>query len=151
MKLLEKVRKFMYERYGIDDLYCFLFGICIFLCFLNIFMKNNIIGLLELIVFFYAFFRLFSKNGNARRKENRMYLNMKEKIKRPFEVIIKNRKDKEHIYKKCRKCKTILKFPLPAKRGMKIAKCPKCQNCISFYAFKYQKIEIIKNKKLIKI
>ena len=97
MKLLEKVRKFMYERYGIDD------------------------------------------------------LNMKEKIKRPFEVIIKNRKDKEHIYKKCRKCKTILKLPLPAKRGMKIAKCPKCQNRISFYAFKYQKIEIIKDKKSIKI
>lgn len=147
MKLLEKFRRFMYGRYGIDDLYCFLFGVCILLCLINIFIKNHIIGLLELIVFFIAFFRLFSKNISARRKENRMYLNVKEKVMKPFETIRKNWKDKDHIYKKCRKCKTILKLPLPAKRGMKHTKCPKCQNRISFYAFKYQKIEIIKNRK----
>ena len=59
----------------------------------------------------------------------------------------RNIKDKDHIYKKCSKCKTTLKLPVPYERGIKHTKCPKCKKRISFLVLKKQKIEIIKNKK----
>ena len=72
---------------------------------------------------------------------------MKKAISRPFLNIKKNIQDKDHIYKKCHKCKTTLKLPLPSKKGIKHAKCPHCGNRVTLLTLKYQKIEIIKNNK----
>ena len=87
------------------------------------------------------------KKIKQRRKENKLFLKMKNKVKKPFEVIQKNREDKYHIYKRCPKCKTILRLPLPAKRGIKHAKCPHCKRKVTLFTLKYQKVEIIRNKK----
>jgi transcription initiation factor IIE alpha subunit len=90
------------------------------------------------------FFRFFSKKIYARSNENQLFLKIKKKILKPFRVIKMNINDKNHIYKKCSKCGTILKLPLQSKAGFKKAKCPKCNKKVRLFTFKKEKIEIVK-------
>lgn len=147
MNIFNKMIKFMYGRYGTDELNHFLLGLYVFSFFIQLFWRQNWIFLCEIILIFFIFFRTFSKNIKARRKEKQVYLNIKNQIRRPFEMIIKNRKDKNHIYKKCHHCKTVLRLPLPTKRGIKHTTCPNCKKKLTILALKYQKIEIITKKK----
>ncbi len=148
MNFFNKIVRFMYGRYGTDNLNRF-FLLLYVLCFiLNLFLRQNWIFLIELMLVVVIFYRTFSKKIHQRRKENQLYLKLKKIANKPFEIITKNWKDKDHIYKKCRKCKTILRLPLPIKRGIKHTKCPNCKKKLTIFAFKYQKIEIIKNKKI---
>lgn len=137
----------MYGRYGIDELYQFLLKLYVFLFILNLFIKSKIISIIELVVVIVMFGRLFSKNFKLRRKENELYLKIKKIIVKPFINLKRNIKDKNHVYKKCRKCKTVLKLPLPNKRGFKKAKCPHCGSRVRIFTLKQEKIEIIRNKK----
>lgn len=145
MKLQEKIRNFMYGRYGYDELYTFLFYVYLFLLIVDLFFNSRVLSLLELITIFIVFYRIFSKNIYARSNENRKYL----KIKKELFNKLKKHKDKNHIYKKCRYCKTTLKLPLPDKIGIKHVKCPKCKKRLSVFVLKKQriKVEIIKNKR----
>jgi len=89
-------------------------------------------------------YRFFSRKIYVRSKENQKFLRMKKSIIKPFKNMKRNFKDKEHIYKRCRKCKTVLKLPLPSKRGFNKAKCPHCKNSVRLFTLKKEKIEIIK-------
>ena len=150
MKFKDKFQKFMYGRYGPDDLYSFLLKLHLFLLILNLLLKNGIITILELVVIFIMFYRFFSRKIYVRSNENQRFLKLKKQFLAPFLNIKRNIKDKEHIYKKCRKCKTTLKLPLPAKRGIKHAKCPHCKNRVTLFTLKKEKIEIITNNKKVK-
>jgi uncharacterized protein YggT (Ycf19 family) len=144
MKFDENFRKFMYGRYGLDDLYKFLFELYIVLLIINLFLKSKILNLISIFIVFYMFFRFFSKKIYARSNENQLFLKIKKKILKPFRVIKMNINDKNHIYKKCSKCGTILKLPLQSKAGFKKAKCPKCNKKVRLFTFKKEKIEIVK-------
>ena len=147
MKLLEKLQKFMYGRYGrIDDLYKFLFWLYIILLIINLFLNNLIITIIELLLVIIMFYRLFSKKIYKRSNENKKYLKLKNKLLKPFKNIKRNIADKNYIYKKCPKCKTILKLPVPTKRGIKHAKCPTCKKKLRVLALKKLKIELIRDK-----
>lgn len=146
MKFINKLHKFMYGRYGPDDLYKFLFKIYVIMFLINIFLNNRIITLLELLLVFIIFYRFFSKQIYQRSDENKKFLKFKNKILRPFVNIKRNINDKNHIYKKCRKCKTVLKLPLPMKKGIQHAKCPECKRKVTLFTLKSQKVEIIKKK-----
>lgn len=147
MKLKNKIIKFMSGRYGVDELYKFLFILYIITLLINIFLNSVLIEIIGLILVLIIFYRVFSKNISKRYKENKEYLKMKDKALKPYKNIKRNIHDKEHIYKKCPKCKTTLKLPIPYERGIKHANCPKCQKRVSLLILKKQKIEIIKNKK----
>lgn len=147
MKYIEKFQKFMYGRYGIDDLYNFLFKLYIVIIVLDLFLDSKVFLILEILVAFIMLYRLFSKNIYARSNENTKYLKLKKKVLKPFENIKRNFKDKNHVYKKCGKCKKTLKLPLPNKRGINHAKCPHCKKRLTIFTLKNQKIEIIKNTK----
>lgn len=137
----------MHGRYGTDELYKFLFILYIVLVILNLFLNNTIILILELLLIFIIFYRFLSKNIYARSNENQMYLKIRNSLSYPFKNINRNRKDKQHIYKKCHKYKTTLKLPLPSERGIKHAKCPKCGKRVTFFTFRKEKIEVIMKKK----
>ena len=143
-----KIYKFMYGRYGIDELYKFSFKLYIILFILNIFINSKIINTLEWILIITMIYRSFSKQTTKRKKENDKYLKIKKKIIKPFTDKKKLIKDKNHIYKKCHHCKTILRLPLPSKRGIKHSKCPTCKKRNTFLILRKLKIEIIKNKKM---
>lgn len=147
MKLIARFQRWMYDRYGIDDLYHFLLWIYIILAVIQLFFPNKILLILGFLLLLIMFYRVFSKNIFQRSKENQKYISWKKKVLKPFSTINRNLKDKDHIYKKCPNCKTILKLPLPTKRGIHYAKCPKCKKKVTLLALKKLKIEFIKNKK----
>lgn len=148
MKYIEKFQKFMKGRYGPDELYNFLFKLYFILVILNLFIKSVTLFIFESLLIVFIFYRFFSKRIYTRSRENQKYLQKRKKI---INIFKRNKnKDKNHIYKKCYKCKTILKLPLPSKRGIKKAKCPKCGKRIRFLTFKQDRIEIIRNGKVLK-
>lgn len=152
-KYIEKIQKFMYKRYGPDNLYHFLLKLYICIFIINIILRNTILNIIELLIVIIMFYRFFSKNKYKRSKENKIYLSIKKKVSSPFlktkKYFIekyKKIKDPNYIYKKCNKCSTTLRLPIPNKYGIKHVKCPKCKKRIRVLCLKKEKIEVIKKK-----
>ncbi len=136
MSFIYKFRNFMNGRYGTDELNSFIFKIYVLLLILNIFIKSNIIFYIELFLLLIILLRYFSKNIYRRGRENRAFLNIKNKL------IFKDDK----IYRRCHKCKIKLKLPLPSKIGIKKVKCPECGHRNKFIILRREKIDIIRNR-----
>ena len=139
MDFKTKLLKFMYGRYGVDQLYRFLFILYFLLFFINLFIKSSIITYINIIIVIFMFYRVFSKN---------IYLKYKNILLKPIKKLKRNYHDrKQYVYKKCSKCKTTLRLPLPDKRGIKHVVCPECGNKIKLFILRQKKIEIIRNRK----
>lgn len=147
INFIYKFKNFMLNRYGSDELSKFLFKIYILLVLINLFVRVNVIFYIELLIMIIILLRYFSKKINKREKENILFLKLKKLMLKPFKNISRNLKDKDNVYKKCHKCKTILKLPLPHKIGFKKVKCPECNYRNKFLILKKEKIKIIRNKK----
>lgn len=137
----------------IDELNRFLIIIDIILIIVSIFIKAFLLDLSKFIFLGLIVFRLTSKNKIQRQKENKIYLKIVNTLTKPFKNIVRNFKDrKTHVYKKCSKCKTVLKLPLPNTRGINHAKCPECSNRVTLFTLRKKqpekiKVEVIKKKK----
>lgn len=141
MKFGDRYIKFMKDRYGIDELYKFLLLICFVLIVINTFISNNIIRLFEVLLIVIIFYRYMSKNIKLRKKENDKYLEIKDKIIKLFDYNKKKYKDRNtHMYKKCPKCKQIIRLPL--KKGKHTVKCPNCGNKFDVACHKDEKIKV---------
>ncbi|MBQ7295522.1 MAG: hypothetical protein IJW86_04935 [Clostridia bacterium] len=122
--MLDKLRKFMYGRYGNDQLNLALviFG-CVLTLFLS-FFDAAFIRYLGLIPYIVAACRMLSKNIAKRQQENLKFL----KISAPWrQFIIKKVKqfqDKDHKYYQCPKCHNTLR--VPKGRGKIKISCPHC-------------------------
>ena len=126
MKFTEKLAKMMYGRYGSDNLNRFLVFTACILTIVNIFISSIIITTVALIFLIICTVRMFSKNILARQKENARYLKISTPITGKFKLIKNKFKDrKTHVYKKCPKCKSVLR--LPKKKGDHTVVCPKCR------------------------
>ena len=126
-----KLRTFMIGRYGIDDLYKVLLVIYTILILINIFIRSKIIAVIEVLL----------KNIYQRRKENDMYLKIKNKILSTYNYNKKKYKDRNtYMYKKCPNCRQ--KIRLPLKKGKHTVKCPKCSNKFEVKCHKNEKIKV---------
>jgi len=137
-----KFINFMRGRYGVDELYKFLLYLYLGLFIINIFIDSEIVSILELIVVCIMFYRCFSKNINKRRKENINFLELKKRIIELFRGT-----SKDYVYKKCHKCRKMLRLPVPSRRGVKKVICPVCKKKNRFLVLEKIKIEVIKKKK----
>ena len=124
--MLQKVLRFLQERYGIDDLSKFMMGIVFILAVINMFFRLPVLSAFIWAVIILIYFRMFSKNKYKRYQENQLYL----KYMEPFQNwirkqinIIKLRKD-YHIYT-CPTCKQ--KIKIPRGKGRIAVRCPKCR------------------------
>lgn len=137
----------------IDSLNRFLLVTLLILIILTFFIRTFILDILKFLLLGIIIFRLVSKNKYKRSKENQTYLKIKRTIIKPFNNIIRNFKDrKKYVYKKCSKCKTTLKLPLPNKRGINHAKCPNCHERVTLFSLRKKqpekiKVEVIKKQK----
>ncbi len=124
-RLRERFYVFMQGRYGIDQFYNFLLITYTIILVLNLFIGSIFLSLIDMALFVYMFFRVFSKNIYKRQKENRKYLALSKKPK-AFFAMTKNRiRDrKTHVYKTCPACKSTLR--LPKVKGKHTAVCPRC-------------------------
>ena len=142
MKFISRYQEFMRKRNGADNLYYFLLNIVFLLFFINIFLNSNILFSVQFTIFLITMFRFYSKNKYKRRIENGNFLKLRDKFLNIFK-----KKNPDYIFKKCHKCGTILRLPLPNKRGIKHTRCPKCHKRMRVICFRKQKIELIKNGK----
>lgn len=121
------LRKTFTGIYGIDNLYFVLFGAAFFFIILNIFLRTWIIYIPLTLIFAFMIFRAMSHNHTARRKENDWFFGIVRRINNFFKLQKNRFKDrKTHIYRKCPKCKAVLR--LPKAKGKHTAVCPRCQN-----------------------
>lgn len=125
--LRERIQRFMYGRYGMDEFYRFLIYLCLALIIINFIVTSPVLTALELAIIVYSTVRYLSKNLNARRKENQWYLKNKMKVLSFFKLQKNKFKDrKTHVYKRCPSCKNVLR--LPRKKGEHTVSCPCCHN-----------------------
>lgn len=122
----EKLRQFMYGRYGVDAFSKFLIGTFFVLWGLNLFLSSRILNSWAILIMIYVYFRMFSRNCTARYAENQKFLQIKSKVLHRFHTeksIMKQRKT-HHIYT-CPTCKQ--KIRVPRGKGRICITCPKCK------------------------
>lgn len=124
-KFRQNLQRFMYGRYGLDQ-----FGRFLFTCFsitviLNAFLHSMIFFYLEIALFIYQYFRIFSKNHGKRYQENAKFLEIKNKVLRFSMTKRREMEDRRynHIYS-CPSCKQ--KIRIPRGKGKIEITCPKC-------------------------
>ena len=123
----------MYGRYGTDTLskvtlwvYA---GVMVAYLILRLIFQGDLVASIIISVSYFVistalvywmFFRMFSKNIYKRRRENDKFCG--------FFKLRKNkwRDRKTHVYRKCPKCKAVLR--LPRAKGKHNVVCPRCQN-----------------------
>ena len=146
-KFREKLYRFMYGRYGADDLYRFLLVVfwvmwlaeIIAVAFINDAVSRLsvqlVFGTILVLIMTWSVFRMMSKNLYRRRKENEAYLKIRDKTRRIFNGNTSkgtksgNRDDAYYIFRDCTKCHCTLR--LPRRNGKHGVKCPRCSH--SFY------------------
>lgn len=124
----QKFARFMYGRYGMDELSKFLTYIGLILLVLSVFLGQTVrtVALVIAILIIGAtYYRTFSKNYERRRAENAKYL----KWKSPILERLRLRRDmwkqrKEFKFFKCPSCKAILR--VPKGKGKVRVVCKKC-------------------------
>ena len=122
----EKLQRFMWGRYGNDNLNQFLLSVA-FVALIVSFFGGGLFYFVATIVMGVAYFRMFSRNISKRSAENQQYLKQRMKIRGIF-----SKKKKEwgqlkqyHIYR-CPNCRQ--KIRVPRGRGRIAISCRKCGN-----------------------
>lgn len=122
----QKVMQFMQGRYGADQFSRFLIYLSLILLVITLFCRNNFIYYIAVIVLFYSYFRMLSRNISKRYAENQKYLSLRYKVVGRFNWIKLRIKDsKTHRIFKCPSCSQ--KIRVPKGKGRISIKCPKCR------------------------
>ena len=112
-KLGDKLRRFMYGRYGSDQLGMFLLLLGVVLALLGSFTRLYWLGFLAYIPLVLAIFRMYSRNIYKRREENQRFMRMLGPIR--------DRQHRYYAYPRCRQ-----KIRVPRGKGKIRITCPKC-------------------------
>lgn len=124
MNFRYKLMRFMQGRYGIDNLFFVLFALAAVLSLVNSFARWWLLQIIVDVILIYAFYRVLSRNIDARRRENRFFDNLKSKVQARRNLCRQRKADWNHVYKKCPQCKAVLR--LPRRKGKHSTVCPKC-------------------------
>ena len=125
MRFREWLARFMYGRYGTDQLYYALLVLYLILFVLGRFLWFLPFSLLTWVVMIYAVFRVFSRNIARRRAENDRFLKIWNPIRSFFSLQWRRIKEcRTAVYRKCPDCGAMLR--LPHRRGKHTAACPRC-------------------------
>ncbi len=124
-----RMARFMYGRYGLDQLGRFLSGALLVCLVASLIFGGSrggkvlyyaAIGLLV-----WSYFRMFSKNTSRRYQENVRFLELKRKVAGPLSREWAHMKQrKTHVFFKCPSCGQ--KMRTPRGQGEKHVTCPKC-------------------------
>ncbi|EKQ50499.1 MULTISPECIES: hypothetical protein [unclassified Clostridium] len=123
------LRKFMYGRYGGDNLSRALVALSFILLLVVNFLPRFLSSLIFIayIPMILCIYRIFSRNIYRRQQENYKYLRMRNSIMSWFNRKLNRTKDlKTHKYFTCPNCKQ--KLRVPRNQGKISVTCPKCKN-----------------------
>ena len=119
-----RFQKFMAGRYGMDHYGKFLLIVSLILVIVGMFV-SNLLSFAGIGVIVYVYFRMFSKNVQARAKENYAYFRFRNKFT-GFFTGAKQRAAERKTYRfyKCPKCRK--KLRVPKGKGKIMITCPSC-------------------------
>ncbi len=121
-----KIARFMYGRYGMDQLSRLIMYITFALLIITLFIHSSILYTVALAGIIYTYYRAFSRNISRRYSENEAYLKFKYKIIGKFNNFKFRMKDrKTQVIFKCPNCSQ--KIRVPRGKGNISIKCPKCR------------------------
>ena len=130
-KIRSALYRFMYGRYGTDTLGNVLLityiTIVVLHTLLTFFVESLIfdasVAVVSVALIIAVFGRMFSRNIAKRQKENQRFCGFFKLIKNKF------RDRRTHVYRKCPKCRAVLR--LPHNKGKHFVICPRCKNRFS--------------------
>ena len=105
------LQRFMYGRYGNDQLNLFLIGAYLTLFLLAAITNAGLFSLLGEILLFLALFRMLSRNLAKRSEENRAFMKKATPVLQWLRLRKNILKDKEHRYFRCPNCSQQLRVP----------------------------------------
>lgn len=123
------LQRFMYGRYGYDELSRFLLNCAVVMLILSLIPFLRILYFVAFALLIWSWFRSFSKNIHKRQMERQKYLAVQNKVRQKFRLY-KNIwiERKTHKYYKCPHCKAVVRIMKPEKRITINIQCPKCGN-----------------------
>ena len=136
--LAVKFQRFMYGRYGIDQLYRALLWFYLAAIVLSMILGRAVDGIFYIIfsavawgLFIFAFLRVFSKKTENRRKENENWLKFAGIFKKKFKDLGNRWKfRKTHVFRTCPQCKAVLR--MKRVKGKHAVVCPHCSKKFEF-------------------
>ncbi len=131
----DSINRFMYGRYGADNLYNALFAVELILLIIGSVLNvlghvEPVLAIISIVLYIMALglviwsmLRFFSRNITARRQENEAWLRFKRRFRKaPKPQLPADTAD--HIFRACPHCRSTLRLPrLPGKHEVK---CPRC-------------------------
>ncbi len=127
VRLAEKIRRFMYGRYGSDALnncFCVLLIAC---AAINLFFRFWVIYVIQWLLLAVIILRAISKNYYKRSRENGAFLRLYTPIKNKYKITKQRFAQRKYrTFKTCPACKATIS--LPRKKGKHGVICPKCRN-----------------------
>lgn len=120
------LQNFMRGRYGVDQLSFALLIIYFIITITSMLTGYPMVGNFALLIVFYCWFRIFSRNTYKRSGENTKYLQMTYPMRTWFARKKKRHTDKKtYKFYKCPSCKQELR--VPKGKGNLTITCPKCK------------------------
>lgn len=128
--LMYRFAQFMQGRYGSDPFNRFLGILAIIFFIISLFFMRvpgvRFFYWISIALVVYQFFRMFSRNIEARRKELDLYFKVTDKIRGFFGVQKRRWNERsEYAYFKCPQCKVQVR--VPRGRGKIEITCPRCR------------------------
>ena len=105
------IQRFMYGRYGTDQLNLFLVTAYLLLYIVFIFLRMELLYWVSAALLALTLFRMLSRNMERRRAENARFMRIVSPILSWLRMRRTIRRDKEHVYFKCPSCGQQLRVP----------------------------------------
>lgn len=125
------LRRFMYGRYGSDQLSMFLFVLYFVVFIFEVIFRQTpaapVLMVASYAIIFVYFFRCFSRNIYKRQAENQKFLRLWNPVKNYFKFWKRRIQERNGVKKlfRCPKCHQTIR--VPKGRGKIAITCPKCR------------------------
>jgi hypothetical protein len=126
----ERLVRFMYGRYGTDQLNIALLVIYLLLLLINLYTRNIILPMFMWVILVFSLFRSLSRNIYARQRENLFFLKIWRPVKSSLALNLRRLVEiRTNRFRRCTNCKIVLR--LPRRTGKHTVRCPRCQHRFS--------------------
>ena len=127
MRFTEKLRQFLYGRYGADTLGYTLIGTALILSLLAAITRQPLLDLLGTVLLVISLYRTFSRQIVRRQQENFWFLSQIRKIRNWWQSLSNQfAQRKTHRFFRCPRCGQ--KVRVPKGRGKIVITCPVCRD-----------------------
>ena len=123
-RIRESIQRFMYGRYGIDQLNAALLYCMLIFSIVGMVIQNTVICATSYIWMFLLFFRALSRDHSKRYRENQKFLELSMPVRKRISRFKRSMSDKTHKYYNCPSCRQTIR--VPKGKGKIEIRCPKC-------------------------